>query len=318
MQIARLGHDYDSLPRPSRSGHASQFQVDVQGRQGIQPHQHQSSHNRDEKFDEYTPRSRLPQVDATIRNTQLSSRQQPFQPTRSIRPTESNHGLHPGQFQSTFSREPQAAKYQVQAVYYTEPQLTAYRNLQSAPSYYSDPRQIAIMPTIRASNRVQFVATRYAERPQGRTQIIHPGEPHHFGSRADYELGEIQCTLCRCNNPDSHGDAYTMLNSPRGCDTNGQPIDWQEAKRRMLNHYGRDQISHAEEIAAASYVFDAQTTQLVLETDQELKMRVEQGRGISVNTSQNNINWHNIDGHAKPYLTQEGAKTQYKYGGGDA
>jgi hypothetical protein len=155
------------------------------------------------------------------------------------------------------------------------------------------------------------IATRYAERPQGgKTCIVRPGEPHHFDGRPDYQRGEMLCTLCRCRNPDSHGDAYTMLNSPRGFDINGRPIDWQEVKKRMLDHYGRDQISHAEELAAVPYVFDAATAREVLDTEEEIKESIRGGAEISVNVQGNRVNWHNEDGHAKPYLTEGGAKTQ--------
>jgi hypothetical protein len=102
-----------------------------------------------------------------------------------------------------------------------------------------------------------------------------------------------------------------MLNSPRGSDIYGQPIDWQEAKRRILVYYQRDQISHAEEIAVAHLIFDAPTAQIVSQGEAELTQAIREGHTINVNTVHNNVDWHNSDGHAKPYLTQEGAKTQY-------
>jgi hypothetical protein len=164
----------------------------------------------------------------------------------------------------------------------------------------------------RESKSNPIAATRYADRPQGgKTVVVRPGEPHHYGSRPDYERGEMLCTLCRCHNPDSHGDAYTMLNSPRGNDIKGRPIDWQEAKKRMLDHYGKDQISHAEELAAAPYVYDAEMARIVLNVEEDIKKSIREGYDILVNTHGNNVNWHNDDGHAKPYLTQEGAKTKF-------
>jgi hypothetical protein len=71
-----------------------------------------------------------------------------------------------------------------------------------------------------------------------------------------------------------------MLNSPRGFDINGRPIDWQEVKKRMLDHYGRDQISHAEELAAVPYVFDAATAREVLDTEEEIKESIRGGRKL--------------------------------------
>jgi hypothetical protein len=107
--------------------------------------------------------------------------------------------------------------------------------------------------------------------------------------RADYERVEIISTLCRCHTPNSHGDAYTMLNSPRGRDIHGLPIDWQKAKKRMLDHCGKDQISHAEEIAAVPFTYDNQTTQTVLQGEEELKKGIREGHVISVNTVQNHV-----------------------------
>jgi hypothetical protein len=138
------------------------------------------------------------------------------------------------------------------------PYIASIREL--PPSLYTiQSQQYRTAPTTeprrdtRQAPRTQMPPTLYVDRPQGgRTNMIVPGEPHHFGMRTDYLRIEIISTLCRCQDPDSHGDAYTMLNSPRGRDINGRSIDWQEAKKRMLDHYSRDQISHAEEIAAAT------------------------------------------------------------------
>lgn len=151
-----------------------------------------------------------------------------------------------------------------------------------------------------------------AARPQsGRTQIIRPGEPHHFGSATDTYSGSVIVTLCRCSNPHSHGDAYTMLNSPRGHDINGQPIDWQEGKRRMLDHYGRgtQQISHQQELDAIPYVFDSVTARDMFETDRDIREKIRMGGSIMVNTQGNRTCWHNEDGHAKNHVTDQGAKT---------
>jgi hypothetical protein len=129
--------------------------------------------------------------------------------------------------------------------------------------------------------------------------------------RTDYQHGEIISTLCRCANPNTHGDAYTMLNSPRGRDIHGQPIDWQEAKKRMLDHHAKNQISHAEEIAAVPFVYDAQTVQVVMQGEEELKKGIRGGQVISVNTEQNRVDWHNGEGHAKKWVTIEGAQTRF-------
>lgn len=128
----------------------------------------------------------------------------------------------------------------------------------------------------------------------GRTQIIRLGEPHHFGSGSDPSTGAIFVTLCRCSVPTSHGDAYTMLNSPRGNDIYGQPIEWQEAKKRMLDHYGpgTQQISHQQEVEAMPFVFDEKTAKEYLRQEGELEEAVRRGDGVRVNVEGNRVDWH--------------------------
>jgi hypothetical protein len=75
----------------------------------------------------------------------------------------------------------------------------------------------------RESGRGSYEHTRQVARPQtGKSMIIRPGEAHRFGSHTDYVRGEIICNLCRCNDPDIHGDAYTMLDSSRWRDRFGK------------------------------------------------------------------------------------------------
>jgi hypothetical protein len=184
---------------------------------------------------------------------------------------------------------------------------------ESESSRYGPPSQTS-RPTNQVARSMQH--TMYTNRPRRmRTQLVNPGEPHHFGIRTDYERGELICTLCRCQNPDSHGDAYTMLDSPRGRDVHGNPIDWQEVKKRILDYHGKDQISHAEEVEAFPHVYDYATAQMALQNEEHLKRSIREGGAVSVNIQENNARWHNDDGHAKPYLTKGGAKTRFTPGG---
>jgi hypothetical protein len=301
MQVAAPGQNHDASSRPVNTVRASQMQVAAAGQSAVR--------GSSENLDDYTPRSRLSPAMSNVRNIQPNSQATP--PQQTSWSTNSTRGTLHSQV-----RQP-TPYYQSQLTSLPEQQSTSYRGAQitssqQQPTSFRKPNQFTRMPTIQEPRAVLITATRYAERQQGvQTRIIRPGEPHHFDSRADYERGELHCTLCRCHNPDSHGDAYTMLNSPRGCDINGQPIDWQEANKRMLDYYQRDQISHAEEIAVAQFVFDVPTTQFVLQGEAELTRSIRQGLAINVNMVHNNVDWHNSDGHAKPYLTQEGAMTQY-------
>ena len=140
--------------------------------------------------------------------------------------------------------------------------------------------------------------------------IIRPGEPHHFGNRVDRTVGEVVCTLCRCRTPMAHGDAYTMLSSPRGRALDGSPIDWQTGKAWMLSHYGKEQISHREEIAAIPYVFEAQTAQRMLDAEEHLKSAVRAGWNVGVNVRDNNVSWHNEGGRERSDVTEAGLKTR--------
>jgi hypothetical protein len=107
-----------------------------------------------------------------------------------------------------------------------------------------------------------------------------------------------------------------MLNSPRGLDIHGHPIDWQEAKRRMLDYHGKNQITHAEEIAAIPHVFDVETARKALWHEEVLAQSARAGLGIRVNVEGNNTSWHNEDGHAKPFVTEEGTRTRMDGPGG--
>jgi hypothetical protein len=209
------------------------------------------------------------------------------------------------------------------SVHEAEPSQYSQPSQLDHPTYsvdsYHDARQRDALSTIRESELTKTAPTMYTDRPLGaHTRIIRPGEPHQFGSRTNYEQCEVESTLCRCKDPYSHGDAYTMLNSPRGYDIYGKPIDWQEVKRRMLDHYGKDQISHAEEVAAFPHIYDTVTAFVALQQEENLKRGIRAGYAVGVNIAENNTSWHNEDGHAKPHLTQEGAKTRFNRGGGNA
>jgi hypothetical protein len=287
MQVALPGHNYDEVSRSVYSGRPSQMQVALPGR-------------RDAQTTSRTESSR----GSTVRASESLQTSRPQAALPSIREAESSR------YGGSSQRNPATRVAETRRE--TLPPVALPSIRETEPSRYTQTsRTTQSNRSYREPEPNPVVATRYAERPQGgKTCIVRPGEPHHFDSRPDYQRGEMLCTLCRCRDPDSHGDAYTMLNSPRGFDINGRPIDWQEVKKRMLDHYGRDQISHAEELAAVSYVFDAATAREVLDTEEEIKESIRGGAEISVNIQGNRVNWYNDDGHAKPYLTEVGAKTQ--------
>jgi hypothetical protein len=293
MQVARPSQRHHDPARSNFAGRPSQMQVALSN---------QSSRGSSMQSDAYPSRTQQAGALPSIRESEPSRYGAPSQTSRRTQqvalPSQSSRGS--GMQSNDYpSRTQQAGA------------LPSIR--ESEPSRYGAPSQ--------TSRRTQQVArpmqhTMYANRPQGmRTQLVNPGEPHHFGIRPDYERGELISTLCRCQNPDSHGDAFTMLDSPRGRDINGNPIDWQEVKKRMLDYHGKDQISHAEEVEAIPHVYDYVTAQKCLQNEEQLKLTIQGGGSVSVNIQENNARWHNDDGHAKPYLTKGGAKTIFTPGG---
>ncbi|KAF2027337.1 hypothetical protein EK21DRAFT_22725, partial [Setomelanomma holmii] len=69
-----------------------------------------------------------------------------------------------------------------------------------------------------------------------------PGQPHYFGTRTDYQNGRMIDNVCRCQTPDSHGDAWT-IDFPCGYDKSGQLISWQEPMKRVLEHCGETTVN---------------------------------------------------------------------------
>jgi hypothetical protein len=293
MQVALPGQQHDDPPRSVYSGRPFQMQVALPDQSDLQPTRRTEPHHGNTvRSNDHRPSSRPQAALPSTREAEPSRYGQPSERSQTSRV--------PG-----LTRDP-----------YPQGSLPSIH--ESEPSRYNPtfrPTQSTRSKREPESNPV--AATRYADRPEGvKTCIIRPGEPHHCDSWPDYERGQMTCTLCRCSTPNRHGDAYTMLNSPRGYDINGEPINWQEAKKRMLDHHGRNQISHAEEMTAVPYVFDAETARLIFQDDDEIKRSIRNGCDIRVNTQGNNVDWHNDDGHSKPYLTQEGAKTKFSRGGG--
>jgi hypothetical protein len=60
------------------------------------------------------------------------------------------------------------------------------------------------------------------------TTEIAPGKPHYFAARIDRAAARAISTLCRCRNPDSHGDAWAINLPHAGVDLTGREISWKE------------------------------------------------------------------------------------------
>ncbi|KAF2832398.1 hypothetical protein CC86DRAFT_377571 [Ophiobolus disseminans] len=322
MQVALPYHRYDDPPRAGSSGRPSQMQVAIPSRR-LKPESNNYNTQGRPSHTQYALPSRAAPQSSSGRPSQLQVALPEQRDVGSRRSVPAQSQL--GEPQRTVRAPPALPSIREAEQSRYGPPSVSNRSMQSNETYRGSTAQAAL-PSIREpiGNQFEYETTRIGAQPQvivsrphaGVTHIVRPGEPHHFGNRTDSVRGEIICTLCICNNPDSHGDAYTMLNSPRGYGIDGRPINWQEAKKRMLEWHCRPQISHAQEVEATPYIFDAETARMALEHEERLMQDVRSGSNIAVNVAGNNMNWHNQDGHAKPHLTEGGAKTQFTRGGG--
>lgn len=71
----------------------------------------------------------------------------------------------------------------------------------------------------------------------GTTIVVQPGEPHNFGTTPDRRTPTIVNPLCRCQNPESHGNAWAFTgNYSWMVDTHGRRMSWKELANRVLDH----------------------------------------------------------------------------------
>jgi hypothetical protein len=304
MQVALPGHR-----SKERSRHQKPAQSTYSGRTS-QVHIELSDHARYTKVLIPVREIRVIYHEFLVQRSDYSSRlETSLHEDRSDRYPESSHTTPYGQTRSViYDAEPGRRATRKSSIRDDEPNRRAARN--------SDLTIIRESGPIRSTYN-GMAATREVARTQGQpTRIVRPGEPHHFGSWTDHQKGQVMCTTCRCSNPDSHGDAYTMLDSPRGYDINHMPIDWQQVKNRMLDHHGKEQISHQQEIEAVPFVFDAETAIRAWQHEKELCKAARNGQSIHVNVLGNNMGWFTEGGQAKSHITSEGAKTQNNRDGG--
>ncbi|KAF2832404.1 hypothetical protein CC86DRAFT_270882, partial [Ophiobolus disseminans] len=74
-----------------------------------------------------------------------------------------------------------------------------------------------------------------------------PGDPHYYGTRLDRTAGLIVNSLCRCQNPDSHGNAWAFDgNAFQARAMDGRVMMWKDLANKVLDHYGRWPISREE------------------------------------------------------------------------
>jgi hypothetical protein len=138
-----------------------------------------------------------------------------------------------------------------------------------------------------------------------------PGQPHFTGMRANRSAGRLEHTVCRCHNPDSHGDAWTFIDDDWADDPNGNHISWSTGMNRILDLYGKSTMTRDEELAKYPEIMTEECVRyhFTLEHGWDDAVR----RGIHLEISPFST-WHNEDGHRRPFLTDEGARTVFPGG----
>jgi hypothetical protein len=98
--------------------------------------------------------------------------------------------------------------------------------------------------------------------------------PHMTG----YTLNGYKATLCRCANPESHGDAFTPHRSyPTARDVNGRRIPtWIEAVHRILDTIGKDSATRDEELAVFHLVHGVEKADIARFKHRQVAAYVEQ------------------------------------------
>ncbi|KAH3909789.1 hypothetical protein HBH56_152330 [Parastagonospora nodorum] len=73
-----------------------------------------------------------------------------------------------------------------------------------------------------------------------------PGQPHLTGTRINRGAGRLESTICRCQNPNEHGDAFSNGDASWGTDRNGMDISWSIAMNRILDVYGTNSMTREQ------------------------------------------------------------------------
>lgn len=117
------------------------------------------------------------------------------------------------------------------------------------PTHVVGPRPEAPRETSRSSAPAQ---------EGGRTTVVRPRETPRYGTRIDQSgtrMGRVINPLCRCQNPNSHGDAWAFTGDALQVrDVHGRRMTWAEHANKAIDHHGRFPISRREELEAYRYV----------------------------------------------------------------
>jgi hypothetical protein len=134
------------------------------------------------------------------------------------------------------------------------------------------------------------------------------GLPHlynchvHRGTRADRQDTYIESTLCRCQDPDSHGDAFIAEDDDWADDKNGNALSWMTAMSRILDSAGKTSLSRPEQLAMYHAIMAPETADDMLQGEKEIDDRIRNGEPLVISPY---TTWHNSEGRRQPFTTEQ-------------
>jgi hypothetical protein len=141
----------------------------------------------------------------------------------------------------------------------------------------------------------------------GRTTVVRPGQPHYFDTRSDFQTGRLINTLCRCRDPNSHGNAWT-IELPGHYDRSGREITYQQLLNCILDHYGTATVSNEQQTAAYWKVCDSRTAADLTEEMNDVERDIRMGIPAQINPHED-VTYFNGDGHAQRFAGEHGLQT---------
>jgi hypothetical protein len=126
----------------------------------------------------------------------------------------------------------------------------------------------------------------------GRTIIVQPGQPHYFSTRTDFRNCRYVSNMCRCQNPDSQGDAWTIELGGYE-DRAGRPITYQTLMHRIVDHYGTPTVSNEQEVAAYRILASPSVAELRENHERNLRWAISMGVPVVINPHAESVTFHN-------------------------
>ncbi|KAH7093650.1 hypothetical protein FB567DRAFT_610204 [Paraphoma chrysanthemicola] len=148
-----------------------------------------------------------------------------------------------------------------------------------------------------------------SQRPQGgQSTVVRPGQPHYFNTHIDRQLNQVISPMCRCQNPNSHGDAWTTIKR-EGRDHNYKTILWEELANKILDHVGTATVSHAQARALWPTFLCAEDAYGREMFERDTERAISLGAVVRIGPPARRITHFNGDGHAQRVIGENGLQT---------